>query len=337
MMGRRSLSRRAMLKAAGVAVMAPLVQPLHAVSGVLDRLFGSAPEAKPTPPITPNEEFYITSYRSPPSVRLENWRLVVKGLVERPMTLTYGELQARPRVAEIVTLQCVGNPVGGDAISTAEWEGISLRRLLEEAGIASGAYDVVFRAADGYSDSIRIERAMAGDVLVAYRMNGVPLPQAHGFPVRIIVPGIYGMKSVQWLTDIEVVDYDYQGYDQQKGWSDDATVKTMSRIDVPGHGTVLQGRRQIMQGLAFAGTRGVRQVEVSTNGGGTWAPARLDVPLSPYAWVLWSYEWAVAAPGRHSLAVRATEGLGKMQTSFEQDPAPDGASGLHQITVTVET
>lgn len=111
----------------------------------------------------------------------------------------------------------------------------------------------------------------------------------------------------------------------------------MSRIDVPGHGAVLQGRRQIVKGLAFAGTRGIRQVEVSTDGGGTWAPAKLDVPLSPYAWVFWSYEWAVAAIGRHSLAVRATDGLGKLQTSFEQDPAPDGASGLHQITVTVET
>ncbi len=212
MMSRRSFSRREVLKVAGVTAMASLTQPLPAVSGVLDRLLGSVPEGKPTPPITPNEEFYITAYRSPPSVRLENWRLVVHGLVERPMTLTYADLLAQPKIAEIVTLECVGNTVGGEFISTAEWEGVSLRRLLEEAGVAAGAFDVVFRAADGYSDSIRIERAMAGDVLVAYRMNGVPLPQAHGFPVRIIVPGIYGMKSVQWLTDIEVVDFDYQGY-----------------------------------------------------------------------------------------------------------------------------
>lgn len=140
----------------------------------------------------------------------------MKGLVERPMTLTYGELQARPRVAEIVTLECVGNTVGGEFIGTAEWEGVPLRQLLEDVRASPSAFDVVFRAADGYSDSIRIERAMAGDVLVAYRMNGVPLPQAHGFPARIIVPGIYGMKSVQWLTDIEVVDFDYQGYYQKK-------------------------------------------------------------------------------------------------------------------------
>jgi DMSO/TMAO reductase YedYZ molybdopterin-dependent catalytic subunit len=250
--------------------------------------------------------------------------------------LDYAQLLARPTVSQIVTLECVGNTVAGEFISTAEWEGISLHTLLEETGVNKKAYDVVLRAADGYSDSIRLDRAMAGDVLIAHKMNGVPLPQGHGFPARMIVPGVYGMKSVQWLTEIEVVEQDYKGYYQQKGWSDEALIKTMSRIDVPGHGATVHGLTQLVQGLAFAGTRGIRLVEISTDGGERWHPAALAPPLSPASWVFWRYEWSAPGPGRYQLIVRATDGTGTRQTSTEQDPAPDGASGLHEITVAVD-
>ncbi|MGH7251435.1 MAG: molybdopterin-dependent oxidoreductase [Nitrospiraceae bacterium] len=330
----RSYSRRDFLRlAGGLTVLSVLPFPEPAAGGLFDRLF--SPPAQLTPAITPNDEFYVTSYRSPPTVRTGSWELSIKGLVDKPLTLTYSHLLARPAVSEIVTLECVGNPVAGEFISTASWEGVPLKALLEEVGVASNAYDVVFRAADDYSDSIRVERAMAGDVLVAHTMNGVPLPQGHGFPARIIVPGIYGMKSVQWLTEIEVVDRDYRGYYQKKGWSDDAAVKTMSRIDLPGHGATLRQRDYIVRGLAFAGTRGIRQVEVSTDGGGSWKPGTLEPALSPFAWVFWSYEWTIPSPGRHTLVVRATDGTGQLQSSAEQDPAPDGATGLHEITVTV--
>jgi len=144
------------------------------------------------------------------------------------------------------------------------------------------------------------------------------------------------MKSVQWLTEIEVVAQDYKGYYQQKGWSDEAAIKTMSRIDVPGHGATVHGLTQLVQGLAFAGTRGIRLVEVSTDGGEQWHAATLDPPLSSSSWVFWTYEWIVPGPGRHQLVVRATDGTGQLQTSIEQDPAPDGASGLHEITVAVD-
>ncbi|MEO5954631.1 MAG: molybdopterin-dependent oxidoreductase [Nitrospiraceae bacterium] len=137
--------------------------------------------------------------------------LSIKGLVERPFTLDYAQLLAKSTVSQIVTLECVGNTVAGEFISTANWEGVPLKSLLEEAGVSATAYDVVFRAADGFSDSISLDRAMAGDLLIAHRMNGVPLPQGHGFPVRVIVPGHYGMKSVQWLTEIEVLDRAYKG------------------------------------------------------------------------------------------------------------------------------
>ena len=330
-----TLSRRRMLTIGGAAVAWVLVRPRIALAGLLQNLFGP-PEPKPTKPITPNEDFYVTSYRSPPTIRINDWSLSIKGLVERPLTLTYERLLAESTVSQIVTLECVGNTVAGEFIGTAEWEGIPLRSLLEQAGVQAAAYDVVFRAADGYSDGIRIDRAMAGDVMIAHRMNGVRLPLGHGFPARAIVPGHYGMKSVQWLTEIEVVAQDYKGYYAQKGWTDEAIIKTTSRIDLPGHGTIIKGFNLKIEGLAFAGIRGIKQVEISTDGGERWMPANLAPPLSSASWVFWHYDWTVPMAGRYTVIVRATDGTGAVQTSTEQEPAPDGASGLHELTVTVE-
>jgi len=196
---------------------------------------------------------------------------------------------------------------------------------------------VVFRAADGYSDSLHIERAMMDDVLVAHTMNGVPLPLGHGFPARIIVPGLYGMKHVQWLTSLELVSSDYHGYYQQKGWSDKATVKTMSCVTDPQTGDGLQPQQAVMvKGFAFAGDRGIRQVDISTNGGQLWEPATLALPLSPYSWVFWTYQWVPQRLGDHRLIARATDGTGQVQSSIEQDPFPDGASGFQEVIVSVE-
>jgi DMSO/TMAO reductase YedYZ molybdopterin-dependent catalytic subunit len=328
------MTRRRFLRLAGGIVAASIV-PGPVAAGLLDRLWRTPPP-RLTPAITPNDEFYVTSYRSPPSVDAETWQLTIHGLVERPLTLAYADLLARPAVKEIVTLECVGNRVAGDAISTAEWDGVPLKSLLEEAGVSSEAVDVAFRAADGYSDSIRIERAMAEDVLLAHSMNGVPLPPGHGYPARIIVPGIYGMKQVQWVTGIEVMAQDYRGYYQKQDWSDEAVVKTMSRIDLPGHGDRLRAGDYLVQGLAFAGTRGIHHVEVSADGGETWARATLHPPLAPAAWVFWDYPWRVSQPGRYTLVVRATDGLGQLQSTLDQDPFPDGATGLHEVTVTVK-
>lgn len=306
-------SRRYLLATFGTIAITLATRPVSLIAGLLDTLLGQK-QAQLTKPITPNEEFYLTSYRSPPTIRMNEWSLSIKGLVERPMTLTYEQLVAMPTVSQIITLECVGNTVAGEFLSTAEWGGVSLRELFEEAGASATAYDV----------------------MIAHRMNGVPLPLGHGFPARAIVPGCYGMKSVQWLTEIEVVDQDYKGYYAQKGWTDEAIVKTTSRIDVPGHGSTLQGRRHQIQGLAFAGTRGISLVEVSMDGGERWMPATLALPLSPAAWRFWSYDWQAPASGRYQLIVRATDGIGRIQTSIEQDPAPDGATGLHEITVTTE-
>jgi len=310
-------------------------QPRHSLAGMWSQLFGEP--KRDISPITPNDEFYLTSYRTPPFVPAEQWTLTIRGQVNRPFTMTYPQLLAQPTVSEIVTLECVGNGVAGEAIGTAEWVGVRLKHLLDRAGVRAQAYDVIFHAADGYSDSLPFERAMMNDMLIATRMNGVPLPLGHGFPARIIAPGHYGMKHVQWLTGIELVTSDYQGYYQRKGWSDNAVVKTMSWINDPQTGDVLKaGRRIPIKGCSFAGSRGIRQVELSTDGGTTWEPAHLASALSPYSWVLWTYSWEPSRSGDFRLLARATDGTGTLQTMEHTEPFPDGASGLLETIVSVE-
>ena len=330
-----NLSRRQVLQwSTGLSMAALMAWPGRVAGGVLDRLFHGGP-ARPTTPITPNETFYLTSYRSPPTVRAKDWALDVSGLVARPLRLNYEEIVKRPSESAVVTLECIGNSVAGEYIGTAKWEGIPLRILLEEAGGRPEAVDVVFHAADGYSDSIPLARAMTGNVLVAHRMNDEPLPLAHGFPMRMIVPGHYGMKSVQWLTRIDLVDRDYQGYYQKKGWTDDAAVKTTSWIETPIHGSTVRTGRLVVGGIAFAGLRGIRQVELSVDEGLSWRPAVLDAPLGPAAWVFWRFVWDVTQAGSATLMVRATDGDRQVQSDEEQGPAPAGTTGLHAITVKV--
>lgn len=197
-------------------------------------------------------------------------------MVERPRTYSYGDLASLPATRELVTLECISNEVGGELIGNAEWEGVRLRDLLEAAGVKAGARDVVLRGADEYSDSIPLERAMGGEVILALRMNGQVLPKVHGFPLRAIVPGIYGMKNVKWVTSIEVVGEDHIGYWQRRGWSDSAVVKTTSAIDAPLDGATVGLEEVLVAGMAFAGDRGVAKVEVSADGGIAWEEARLE-------------------------------------------------------------
>lgn len=329
------LSRRRFLQLAGLLGLTSFVSKTGtATAGMWSQLFGSP--KRTMSPITPNEEFYITSYRSPPFVPADQWTLSIRGTVQTAFTITYPELLAQPSIKEIVTLECVGNGIAGEAIGTAEWQGVRLKSFLNRAGVHAQSQDVVFHAADGYSDSITVERAMMDDIIIAYRMNGVPLPLGHGFPARMIIPGHYGMKHVQWLTGIELVSSDYKGYYQRKDWSDDAIVKTKSWILDPQTGDSLPAQKPFtMQGFAFAGSRGIRQVEISTDGGKTWAPAQLASPLSPYSWVMWHYPWIPQPPGDHRILVRATDETGQQQSSIEQSPFPDGASGMHEVIVTV--
>ena len=272
----------------------------------------------------------------PPIVQADTWRLKVGGLVSTPLELSFAELQSRFEVVEeYQTLSCISNEVGGDLVGHSLWGGVRLRDVLRAAGADMDAIDVVFRAADGYSDSIPLDVALDPQVLVAVSQNREPLTQRHGFPCRIRVPKIFGMKNVKWLTGIEVVDEDYRGYWMDRGWSDEAEVRTSSRMDVPLGGTsVPVGDAVWVAGVAWAGDRGISKVEVSSDGT-TWQEAQLKEPLGPYSWTLWALRWTPTEVGPTVLSCRASDGTGRVQEAAEQPPHPSGSTGLHRVQVEV--
>jgi DMSO/TMAO reductase YedYZ molybdopterin-dependent catalytic subunit len=284
--------------------------------------------------ITPIRDFYKVSKNAfDPQVDARHWRLDVVGLVDKPLSLTYEDIKALPSAEQYATLACISNEVGGDLIGNALWRGVRLKDVLAEAGVRPGVVDLLLHAGDDYTDSIPISRALAEVTLLVYEMNGEPLTVEHGFPVRLLVPGIYGMKNVKWLNRIEAVDFDFKGYWQRRGWDDRAEYKTMSRIDAPA--SSVKGEAAIA-GIAFAGDRGVSKVEMSTDGGRTWEPAEIKSPLSRLTWVLWHRSWSPEQPGKHRIVVRATDGIGVTQTSQPAPPAPSGSTGYHGVTVSSE-
>ncbi|GHO93252.1 hypothetical protein KSF_033000 [Reticulibacter mediterranei] len=286
--------------------------------------------------ITSNDQYYVVSKNlvSDPTVAASSWQLKVYGKVTQPYTLTYDQIMALPRKQQYESMMCISNEVGGPYMSNALWEGIPLADLLTRAGkIAQGASKVVLHATDDYADSIHLTKALEPTTLVALRMNDATLPQGHGFPARLLVPGIYGMKHVKWITGIEVVDNDFQGYWQQRGWSDPAPIRLTSRIDTPLTGATLKANKDTyIAGVAFSGNKGISEVDVSMDGGKTWSVATLKQPPSNLTWVLWELPWKPAA-GNHTLVVRAVDMEGNVQDPSPAPPAPDGSSGYHTIAV----
>ncbi len=288
------------------------------------------------PEVTPTPRFYYVSKNldGDPNLDTNAWQLTISGMVNAPQTLTYDQLRALSAQQRFQTLECISNDVGGNLMSNAQWTGTSLAQLLTQAGIQAGANEVIFHCADGYSDRLHLSQALDVRALIVYDLNGAPLPAAHGFPARLLVPGLYGMKNGKWLTGLEVAAGNYQGYWEQQGWSQEARVKLMSRIDVPSDGDLLGRKPLIIGGVAFSGDQGIGRVEVTTDGGATWTAAQLKQPLSALTWVLWEWPWT-PAPGTHVLAVRATDLAGNVQSPLSDPPLPDGASGYHAITVTI--
>jgi DMSO/TMAO reductase YedYZ molybdopterin-dependent catalytic subunit len=288
------------------------------------------------PEITSNSEFYYVSKNlvGDPALDAKGWHLSITGMVRTPLTLTYDQLRGLSSVAQYQTLECISNEVGGNLMSTAQWTGTRLADVLAAAGIQPGASQLVFRCADGYSDSLHLTQALGSRALIAYRMNGQPLAQAHGFPARLLIPGLYGMKNGKWVESLEVSAGRYDGYWEQRGWTREAIVKLTARIDVPGDGDVLAQRPTMIAGVAFAGDQGVGQVDVSTDAGHTWIPAQLKLPLAEQTWVLWELPWTPTL-GSHVLAARAIDLSGRVQSPRSAPPLPDGASGYHTITVHV--
>ncbi len=288
--------------------------------------------------VTANKDFYrIDTALAVPQVDPKTWRLRIHGKVRKPVTLTFDQLLARPMIERYVTLACVSNEVGGDLISNAKWLGVPVRDLLAEAGPLPGADQVVGRSVDGFTTGSPTEVLMDGrDAMLAVGMNGEPLPIEHGFPVRMVVPGLYGyVSATKWITELELTSFaDFSAYWVPRGWSAQAPIKTESRIDTPRDGSRPRRGQVIVAGVAWAQHRGIGKVEVRVDDG-AWQPATLGAVPSVDTWRQWEWAWS-ATPGDHKLSVRATDNAGATQTQQEAPPEPDGATGWHTISVTVQ-
>ena len=290
-----------------------------------------------SPYVTPNADFYrIDTALSTPQVDAGDWRLRVTGLVDAPFELGYDELLALDSVETTVTIACVSNEVGGRLVGNAVWQGVPLATLLERAGVRSDASQVVGRSVDGFTAGFPLDTARDGrTAIVAYAMNGEPLPADHGYPARLIVAGLYGyVSATKWLEEIELTTWEsFDGYWVPRGWSKEGPIKTASRIDVPRSGDAVAAGRQAIAGVAWAPTRGIRGVEVQVDDE-PWQPAELGPVASADTWVQWHVTWD-ATPGEHRLRVRATDGDGITQTEEPRPPAPDGATGWHTRRIRV--
>jgi DMSO/TMAO reductase YedYZ molybdopterin-dependent catalytic subunit len=292
-----------------------------------------------TPLVVPTKDFYrIDTALLVPRVDVASWRLQVTGMVERPVELTYDELLELPLVEQHITIACVSNPVGGHLVGNARWTGVPLRDLLEMAGVQDGATQVVGRSVDGFTAGFPTSWALepGREALVAVGMNGEPLPAKHGFPARLVVPGLYGyVSATKWLATIELTTREaVDGFWIPLGWAKDAPILTQSRIDVPGTGARLAAGPVDVAGVAWAPDRGIAGVEICVDDG-PWQAALTSRPISGATWVQWAFAWN-ATPGRHAIEVRAIDGSGEVQTDRETDPAPDGARGHHRIRVSVD-
>jgi DMSO/TMAO reductase YedYZ molybdopterin-dependent catalytic subunit len=293
-----------------------------------------------SPELTPNQLHYtVDESIIDPDVDVGDWRLRIDGLVGGPAELTYDDLLAMPAKDQIVTLVCISNYVGGDLVGTARWTGVRLADVLARAGgVKQGAVRVAFHAVGGYTDSLPVAKALDPATMVGYGMNGVALPRSHGYPARIIAPGIYGMKNVKWLERIEVVDYDFEGYWQSGGgWDNIATIQTESRIEAPpgglGGGVAVVSGEPVIAGVAWAGDRGIQKVEASTDGGKTWMAAVLRRELAPAAWRQWYVRLPKLPSGVSTVLVRAYDGTGAVQTEIQAPPHPAGATGYDDIRI----
>jgi len=289
-----------------------------------------------SPEITPAKDFYLVSKNlfSDPHVDAQTWSLRIDGLVTRPVQFSYAELLQLPAVEFYQTLECISNPIGGDLISTAWWRGVRLKDLLSLAGANPKTVKVVFHAVDDYADSVPLAAALDPAAALVYQMNRAPLPVGHGYPARVLVPGRYGIKNVKWVNHIELVAEDFKGYWQQRGWTDDGRIHTMSRLDVPKDHSIVNAGRIRVAGISFGGNRGISRVQVSVDEGKSWQDARLKPALGPLTWRLWQYDWQ-APKGNGSIFVQATDGAGHAQWPLPQDTVPDGATGqdVHVITI----
>ena len=353
--GKQFDRRRRLFVKAGVATVVAAAILAYGVGFLLPRMESSYKPGSITSnlsslmslEITPVDQFYRVDVNIiPPSVNADTWNLSISGLVDNPFTFSFNDISNLVTVEQYNTLECVSNEIGGNLISTARWKGVRLKDLLNKAGLQPSAQYIVFKCVDGYDVGIPVDRALLDGTLLTFEMNGQPLPTEHGYPIRALVPGLYGMMNPKWITGIEAVNGVYEGYWQRRGWTNDARYETMSDVVVPGSAAVterfnIQGSNLVplgvvpIAGIAFAGDRGISKVEVSTDGGVSWMTASVKDPLSDYTWVLWSAEWNPPKTGNYKIMVRATDGVGNLQTATVTNPFPNGATGYHVLDISI--
>jgi DMSO/TMAO reductase YedYZ molybdopterin-dependent catalytic subunit len=314
----------------------PPVPPASVVVPALDAtedLSTTIPDL--TPIVMPNDRFYrIDTSLLTPIVSTDGWTLRIFGLVDRETTLTWAQLIALPLFEQYVTISCVSNEVGGNLVGNAKWTGVRLRDVLELAGVQTAATQLVGRSVDGWTAGMPTAWVMdpSREPMIALLMNDKPLPPAHGYPARLIVPGLYGyVSATKWLKELELTTLEgFDGYWVPLGWAKEGPILTQSRIDTP-RGSVAAGQVHIA-GIAWAPDRGISKVEVAIDG--VWQDARLSRPISDATWVQWVVDWA-ATSGQHQVQVRATDGTGQVQPEDRTPPAPDGARGWDAVTIGV--
>src|ERR1700756_1214252 len=268
--------------------------------------------------IAPVDQFYVTSSHGEPPVDVNKWSLTIDGLVDEPLHLDYDDIRKLAPYETTLTLECISNEIAGGLIDTANWRGTLLRPLLERAVLKPNAKYAILYAAEGYTTGHTIERLMRGANFLAYDMDGEPLTRVHGFPLRILMPGTYGMKMPKWLTRIEFVDKEYLGYWERQGWSNTGDRKTQGIIDDPRNLSRITGDTFVVTGYAIGDTSGISKVEISTDGGSHWQEVEIfSNPNPAQVWALWQFVWKNAPKGKQTLKARATDGRGKLHSSID--------------------
>jgi DMSO/TMAO reductase YedYZ molybdopterin-dependent catalytic subunit len=347
-LSRIMISRAALLTGVGGLLLLPIHRMLKTMYDDATFTYDGRQYTGDVQPVAPNDRFYtVTKNVVDPDIRRGLWRLEIGGHVASRQSFSFDDLAEFEQVDQETTLCCISNRIGAGLISNANWRGVRLPDLLNAAGVKDGAYEVFVTGADAYTDSFPIAKALEETTLVVYQMNGEELPREHGYPVRLIVPGLYGEKNVKWVSRIDVVTSDRKGFYEQQGWGPTFVPPTRSDIFTPAYinrrgvgyffrDTFRRGRTVHLKGRAYAGDRGVRSVDVSVDNGTTWSPAELTYQGNDLSWSLWQFEWTPATAGEHVILSRAVDGTGTPQPGDAVPYIPDGAGGYHIVRATVE-
>lgn len=348
-MKRRQVLQQA-LQASGGLIAANLLSGCNQQS--LATLFPAALQAPESPLpehlITPLSEFYVQSYALPSRIKVEDWHLKINGTVANPLTLTFSDILAAPQEDFYLTMECIGNPTGGNLIGNARWQGTSLLPFLEQAGIKPEATEFRLHGADWYETTLTISEVMRPEVRLVHRMNGAPLTPAHGYPLRIIVPGHFGQKQPKWLVNIEASPKPKRGFWERQGWSNTAEIPTHALIRQVQENRVWNKRHQVrferrgdqgwqrgilVAGVALDKASPIQKICISTNGGQTWEQGEQNYPTSAHEWTLWRYLWHPTEPGNYTLLVQAISN--REQQPIKDTDSKDGSAGILRIQVTL--